>query len=498
VSTYLEAIGRLREDLVQANYFVDPVLEAISDQGQLGLERNHTVAATRALAGREDGLATLIRLFVLQQSQDSEVVNTVLKANELVDLGILACEGNQYKALVDIRPYADETDGTSGWVVSDHTATLDTKQGRTASNHVLGISPASVSLAGITPRRPVGHALDLGTGCGIQSLHLARQADHVTATDLNPRALTLATLTFALNELEVTTRLGSLYDPVHQESFDLITTNPPFVISPTIGPRLTYRETDYPCDDLMKTVVQGASPRLNTNGTLHVIGNWAHIEGRSWQERITEWIPQGCDAFIVQREVLDIYEYIEIWLADAGLRGQLTYLENYEQWLNYFDELKIEAVGMGWITMIKSGSPTPRVICEHWPHPSGTNLADDLMAHLTVMDYQSWSQEKILEKPWVLAPGTVQETIGNPGEEDPTHIILRRRDGLYRATQVSTALGAILGACDGDLGLGQIIHAVASILDTDPARMITEVLPEITSLISQTWLKPGVEDSQPL
>ena len=54
---------------------------------------------------------------------------------------------------------------------------------------VLGVGGASTTLAGITVRTPVGSALDLGTGSGIQALHASRHATRVTATDLNPRAL---------------------------------------------------------------------------------------------------------------------------------------------------------------------------------------------------------------------------------------------------------------------------------------------------------------------
>ena len=66
---------------------------------------------------------------------------------------------------------------------------------------MLGVSSASTTLAQLTVRRPVGRALDLGTGCGVQSLHLARHARSVTATDLNPRALELAALTAAVDAL---------------------------------------------------------------------------------------------------------------------------------------------------------------------------------------------------------------------------------------------------------------------------------------------------------
>ena len=59
-------------------------------------------------------------------------------------------------------------------------------------DHVLGIGQASLTLAQITERTPVARALDVGTGCGIQTFHLLAHADHVTATDISPRALAFA------------------------------------------------------------------------------------------------------------------------------------------------------------------------------------------------------------------------------------------------------------------------------------------------------------------
>jgi len=487
---------RLRDDLTAAEYGADQVVAAIGGAGQSGLGRNHTVAAQRALAGREDPLATLIRLFVLQQWQPASAVRRVVAAEELADLGILARDKDGFRAAVDVRPFADETDQTAGWVVSDHVASLDTRSYQPAPDHVLGVSPASLSLTQITPHRPVGTALDLGTGSGIQSLHLARHARQVVATDVNPRALTLATLTFALNDAEVQTRSGSLYEPVRDEVFDLIVTNPPFVIAPHTDQRLVYRETEFSSDGLMAAVVSGAGPRLAPGGSLHVVGNWAHVESVPWPDRLARWVPTGCDAVIIQRELLDVYEYIEVWLADAGLAGRPDYKQRYEQWLAYFADLKIEAVGLGWIVMVNSGSATPRVRCEQWPHPVSQPVAADLMAHLAAMDDVSWSDDHILGQTWQLATGAVQETTGRPGQPDPEHVVLRRTDGLRRAIEVDSSLGGVLGACDGELPLGRIIWAVAELLGADPAALQAEVMPRIRDLIAQTWLTPVDQSSR--
>src|SRR5438270_327403 len=81
--------------------------------------------------------------------------------------------------------------------------------------------------------RLLDRALDVGTGSGVQALLAARHAREVVATDVNPRALAYAELNAALNGFtNLECRAGSMFEPVAGETFDLITCNAPFVVSP--------------------------------------------------------------------------------------------------------------------------------------------------------------------------------------------------------------------------------------------------------------------------
>ncbi len=357
-------------------------------------------------------------------------------------------------------------------------------------DYVLGLSSASSTLAQLTVRRPVGSALDLGTGCGVQTLHLAAHAETITATDVNTRALELAAATLTLNGVTAELLDGSLYAPVRDRRFDLITTNPPYVMSPprTDEPRLAYRETGYAGDELMEHLVRHAVDHLKPDGTCQILGNWAHRAGQPWDERLAGWVAgTGLDAHVVQREVLEVPEYVELWLADAGLSGSPDYRRRYAEWLDYFAGLGIEAVGMGWLLLTRAGRDDPWLRCEDWPYAVEQPIAPAFAAEAGRVTASRLPDDALLGRAWELTSDVVEETTGQPGAADPQHIVLRQQRGFRRAVEADTALAGVLGACDGDLPLGGILDALAGLLGVDAAVLRADVLPRFRTLVADGW-----------
>ncbi|MBK8461026.1 MAG: methyltransferase [Micropruina sp.] len=483
---------RLRDHLRAAAYDVDAVGARLGASGLAGLARNTTLAAADALGSEVDAQATLIRLFLLQQEVAVEHVRATLGEPEsLLAAGVLASSGEGIRAGIELRPYATD-EGFDGLICSDLAPNLDGRLAAPRPDFVLGVSPASTTLAQLTVRTPVGSALDLGTGCGVQSLHLSTHADRVVATDLNPRAVAMARLTARLNGIELDVREGSLYQPVAAEAFDLIVANPPYVMSPPGADRLVYREGSMLADDLVRQVITEGAGRLNPGGVLQVLGNWAITEAETWSERLEGWIrPTGCDALVLQREHLDPYEYIEIWLADAGLLGTGEYRSRYREWVDYFDHLGIVGVGLGWITLYNTERATPQLTIQEWPHlvhqPVGQAFAD----HPAALNAAALEDHALLASTWMLADDVIQETLGLAGAADPAHIVLRQTSGFGRAVEADTGLAAVLGACDGDLPLGLLIGGVADLLDADQAALAADLLPRLRPLIAEGLLRPA-------
>ena len=466
-------------------YEVDAVVRAIGEAAHSALGRNATVPARLALAGRDDPLATLTRLWLLQDRVRRDELDRALPGlvPALVTAGVLDADEDSAVALVDLRPYASD-DGASGWIASDLTPGLDTRVSPMRPDFVLGVSSASSTLAQMTVRPPVGRALDLGTGCGVQSLHLARHAREVVATDLNPRALTLARLTADLNGVDVDLRHGDLYAPVAGERFDLIVTNPPYVLSPPSGERLTYREGTRSSDGLVEAVVRQGAEHLADGGVLQVLANWAHVRDEDWSDRVSGWVPEGFDLHAVEREVLDPYAYVELWLADAGLSGAPDYAERYVAWCAYFDALGIEGVGMGWLLARRPGGlGLAHRTLEAWPYAVEQPVAPAFARELDVVDrWRDSSADEILDTAWTLAPDVVEETVGPPGANDPSSIVLRQQRGLRRAVAVDTASAGVLGACDGELSLRTLVVTVAGLLDVEPDPLAVELVDRVRTL----------------
>src|SRR4029453_8415187 len=196
-------LGRL---LREAGYEPTRIQQRLATGDQLLASSPELPSYLRRL-GDADELAVLIRLFLLgvpiSLVRFDEFVGAQLRAL-LAEAGLLVRDGDVIHGAARIVPH-DEL-----LIASDHAGAAEGH-----ADHVPGVHRPSVALAHLTVRGSGERALDVGTGNGIQAVLLAQHAAHVTATDVNPRALSYTAFNASLNGVSnVETRVGSFLNPV--------------------------------------------------------------------------------------------------------------------------------------------------------------------------------------------------------------------------------------------------------------------------------------------
>jgi len=348
-----------------------------------------------------------------------------------------------------------------------------------APEQVLGVGAASMTLAAATPRDLVGSALDLGAGCGVQALLAEDHAQRVVATDSNPRATAYATLAGVLNGVDLETRTGDLLEPVAGERFDLVVSNPPFVIGP--GRRYTYRDSGLGGDEVCRRLVRQVPGHLTDDGVAVLLVNWLHLAGENGDDRVRGWFEgTGCDGWVVQRELATPEDYVTAWLRDSDEGPRFD--ELYAQWLDALQG--VEAVVFGVLAMTPGRE---RVVLDGVDQPVAPEWGEQVRAHFATLD--------LLETDLRQARLRLREDVR-------LHQVARRTDeGWYADTQLLQqeaglrwsggvdAYGAtLLAGCDGTRTLGELLAVLAGSAGLTDAEAAEQVLPVVERLVARGFL----------
>ena len=439
-------------------------------------------------------VAVLTALFMLGEPVSAVALETALPRTGVAGalaIGLVvptqtASSEQHYAPAVDLRPHeAQDAHGSVRWWVASDLGELVTGQAL-APDHVLGIGRAGLTLAALTPRKPVETALDLGVGCGIQTLYLLRHVRQVVATDISTRALEFTAFNVALagvDSARVQLRRGNLLEPVAGQRFDLIVSNPPFVITPPSVrqaglPLMEYRDAGGP---ILPALVRGLEDHLNPDGVAVMLGNWEHREGTSWRTSVNQWIGKSLDAWIIQREVQDPVEYAAMWLRDGGLtpeRSAVAFENALAAWQEDFDSRQVSGVGMGYLVFhALRAAVEPWRVLEEVPTSGqgalGEHVAQVIAAHEAL---RGLDDTQVAALKLRTASGLSKEEALTPTPV-PTAPVIRQAEGFGRVIAVGMPEVALLSASDeGLLTVAQIAAAVASLTSEDPAAVLADMV----------------------
>jgi methylase of polypeptide subunit release factors len=310
-------------------------------------------------------------------------------------------------------------------------------------------------------------------------------------TDVNPRALALAHLTLGLSEVEAELELGDRFAPMKSRRVDLIVSNPPMVIGPSS--RFTYRDSGLQGDAMSAAIVSESADHLTEGGWCQLLAHWLHVRGQDWRERVAGWLPDGVDAWIIQREALDPARYVEMWLADGGDVGTPAYRERYEQWLAWFDEHRIEAVGMGWISLRRTDA------LRHVQIEDLRQSVEQPVGAAVVETFDAWawadrtSDAALLEAALVVPEHVqlqqVSDRVG-AGWQPRRPVLVQQ--GRMRREAPTDAFGAVLvGLLDGARPVREAAQRAAQALGVpESAELLEGTADAVRGLLEQGFLAP--------
>ncbi|MFT4148119.1 MAG: methyltransferase [Micrococcaceae bacterium] len=478
-----QLIHLLRQDFLAADFTLDGITDFLGKDAFEAYLQEDLDSVRYTVSHSSSPLALLIKFFLLHDSCTSGELDTMLprvKFSGALMLRIAKEDSANYSSTFNVQPYFSDDCGNA-WFFSDLTQ-IQTSQSLN-SDHVLGVSHASRTLTQAVIRTPVDTALDLGCGCGIQTLHLINHAQQLTVTDISHRALELTQFNLLLNNVnleKVTFKQGSLFDPIENETFDLIISNPPFVITPPKDKNYSYRETGLVGDAFVQKLVAKIPQHLNTRGIAQFIANWEVKKGYDWKSTFEMWELPACTMRVYLREILSPMSYAKMWAHDADLFEDTSKL--IIRYLADFEHRDIKEIAFGFFTLTKND--TPRVITENL---SNNSLVQPIWSDLE-QDIVRAKVTKLQEQKLKVASDVTEERFYIPGNEHPNIIQLRQGGGLARHTQVSSELAAFVGACDGELGVNEICAGLAHLLGLESTELEETLLPTVLKLYQEGYL----------
>jgi hypothetical protein len=432
-------------------------------------------------------LETLVRLFLAGAPASRESVARAvapMRVEEWLGAGLLEAAGDgELRGALRVLPYFELL------MAFDRP-----ERARSAheADYVMGIGRSTLTLANLTVRRPSRATLDLGTGCGILAFLAAPHSERVLAVDRNPRAIAIADWNARANGLDhVECRAGDLFAPVEGLRFDLVVTNPPFVISPATG--YIYRDSGLAGDEITQRILREVPDFLEEGGFCHVLCNWAHFRGQDWRERLAAWFEgTGCDTYVLRSESSDAATYAATWIRHTEGDDPERHRRLFAEWMAYYGRLGIEGMGAGMIA-VRRRAGRNWLRFEEAPEKMIGPCGDALLRIFGNLDFLHAlpagepGDRILLEQRLRVNPELRLDQVLAPGEEGwtPVSTGLRLAKGLGWKADADPVTARLLASCDGRHPVGPLLAALARSIGASPSDLTRGALPLIRGMMER-------------
>lgn len=468
MATHTQTGSALGDALRGVGYTEDAITDLLGDDAYAAGPED-VQALVRRLPG--SGLGTAIALLFLCEPVTLKDAERALGKDGVAALEAagLAAVGREVVPRGRVVPLGELLIAASGY----------SRGAEDPEDYVAAFSPTSRLCDALTPRRPVGRALDVGTGSGAQAILAARHARHVVATDVNPRALELTRLNAQLNGLtNIEVREGSLFDPVEGETFDLIVCNAPYVVSPE--QRWTYRDAGGRGDEVSERVVREAARHLNDGGFATVTVSWVARDPDEPDEHVLDWVEKtGCDGWVLVAWEADPLDHASEWNADlASTPGDFG--SSLDEWTRYLDELGVGWISEGAVVLHRRPGATGEARVDQVDQDEVDDASDQIerafAARARLAELEA-DDDLLDERPWVAAELVLERDVV-PGDGRPKIVEARvtLAEGTCSTVETSARALDVLASLDGERTLGEIVDEVAPGGEVDALELTRELL----------------------
>jgi methylase of polypeptide subunit release factors len=435
-------------------------------------------------------LANVVRTFFLQLPvpRDDAVRALGERAIDALATMGLATVGEEVDPHVRILPIGTLLLASDGY----------SRDGDDPPDYVATYTPTARVLDSLTPRPRVRRALDVGTGSGVHALLAAQHAQHVTATDVNPRALAYTELNAGLNGLtNIECRQGSLLDPVDGETFDLITCNAPYVVSPER--RWAYRDSGFKEDEVSANVVKAAGEHLAEGGFASLLVSWLAEDENSPDERVMAWVEAtGCSAWILPTQGSDPLDHAAEWNSHLADDPQ-AFGEAVDEWKQYFEQLGVRWVSEGAVLLHRHAEGRQTIRLDPVDEEDLNEAGDQIQ-----LAFENWYAFSDLTAPTRLLDSRV--SVGMPlrleRELEPQGARaidvegrIELADGMKQAVDATADAQEVIASLDGGLKLRAVVEATGDRLGLS-ADELAELEEEVLE-VSRVLLELGALRARP-
>ena len=480
-----EGIDLLKRTLSEGGYSADGIRAA------LGIGPHETIpsseiAASLAALPPDAPLTAFITLFNFGRPIAADVAARAFSipgVDRLQAMGILQAGPQGVTPLVRFQAYGGFLFASDRRVDNFALAPAD---------YVLEVNPTSEHLAIVTPRRHVKSTLDIGCGGGVLSVLAATHSERVTGTDINPRALNFAAFNDRLNGRSNIERLqGSMLEPVVGRTFDLIFSNPPFVVSPDSD--LQFRDGGRPLDTFCQELVNRVPAHLEEGGVAIVLCNWVIRKGEKWTDRLAGWFADGgCDAVLFKTQWQTAAEYAGTWNQVLAATDPRAYEAALRRWNDYYREQGLERIEGGRIVLRR------RQAARNWTYSLDgaftrkEGSGDQLLRIIEAQDFlrSEAASERLLDSAFYPSPDfrLDQNLAFRDGRMVPINLAASQAGGFQLKADLDPVTWRLLAGLDGRRTIRELLETAARESGTALPAVASRTLPAITGLYGNGFL----------